>query len=399
MKKLAIYAIHPIMYQTPIFRCLQKHIEQLQLPLLSEVIFGDDLSLKPIFFKETAVTFQPDTPDLLKGYSYRFLKNYAQDARSGFWSRINWGVFSLFWREKYDVVLIHGYESLTAWLMLFAAKLSGSKILWRGESVLKGNEQQLAAKTLLKKIILNWFFARCDHLLYSCTGNQRYLEFYGVAKNKLSAIPCSVDNVFFQQQYQQLLPSRREKRQVLGIQDQDLVLLFCARFTQRKCPYDLIKAVQSIPHQNIVILWVGDGPEKTSMQQAVDVAGIRSVFTGFKNQSEISEYYLIADVDIVISSYDPSPKALNEAMNFRLPIMVTDVVGTAEDLVTPGVNGYVVKVGDVAQMAEHLAYLDQHRDEVKRMGDESLRVVNQWNYDADVAGILQAVNAVTEKSL
>jgi hypothetical protein len=49
-------------------------------------------------------------------------------------------------------------------------------------------------------------------------------------------------------------------------------------------------------------------------------------------------------------------------------------------------------------LAQHLTYLNQHRNELQRMGNESLRIVNQWNYDADVAGILRAVDAVTEKT-
>ena len=43
-----------------------------------------------------------------------------------------------------------------------------------------------------------------------------------------------------------------------------------------------------------------------------------------------------------MSDYDPSPKTLNEAMNFGLPCIVSDNVGTAKDLIKNGINGYIL---------------------------------------------------------
>ena len=52
---------------------------------------------------------------------------------------------------------------------------------------------------------------------------------------------------------------------------------------------------------------------------------VRVYFSGFVNQSQISHYYSMADAVVVISSYDPSPKVMNEAMNFSLPVIATSV--------------------------------------------------------------------------
>ena len=49
-KRLAIYAIHPIMYQTPIFRELTHQLAEQQLPIEVQVLFGDDLSLRPVYY-------------------------------------------------------------------------------------------------------------------------------------------------------------------------------------------------------------------------------------------------------------------------------------------------------------------------------------------------------------
>ena len=390
--KLAIYAIHPIMYQTPIFRVLSERCNEIE----STILFGDDLSLKKVYFKQIDTIYKPDFPLLLDGFKYKFLKNWAVDSKSGFLSRINLGIFKELFKNNFNVILIHGYESLTAWLALFAAKLTNTKIIWRGEAVLRRVENDNSFKQIIKRIFLNRFFKSCDAVMYSCTGNKEYLEFYGVEKDKLFLIPCAVNNNFFQKEntkYNENIPRLKSE---LGILKKDLVILFSARFTPRKRPMDLLKAINNIDNTNITVLFVGNGPERQNMEKYVGDNNIKAVFTGFINQSQISKYYSIADINIVISDYDPSPKAMNEAMNFKLPIIVTEVVGTAYDLVKNNQNGFIIKVGDIKLLSEKISFLNQNRGIIKRMGEKSFEIVQKWNYEEDVKGIKNAFEYVTK---
>ena len=119
------------MYQTPIFKTLEKYIQQNNVNLSVTILFGDDLSLRHTLNTEFNTSFSYGN-DLLEGYRYKFLKNYSRDSRQGILSRINPGIFFELYKQKYDVILIHGYESLTAWFTLIAAKLTNTKIIWRG---------------------------------------------------------------------------------------------------------------------------------------------------------------------------------------------------------------------------------------------------------------------------
>lgn len=395
MSKLAIYAIHPIMYQTPIFKALNDYISDHGLLLQVSVYFGDDLSLKEVYFEETKTTFKPDTPFLLDGYSYEFLKNYSRDARKGFLSRINPSIFKKLKEGGQEAILIHGYESLTAWLALFSAKLLGRKVLWRGESVLRGTENRHSFKNIVKRLLLRTYFKNCDAVLYSCQGNKEYLLHYGVREETMLPIPCAVNNDFFLQEKERYGDRVDEVREELEIPSDHLILLFSARFTPRKRPLDLLKALEKIDHSKISVLFVGDGPSRQEMEDFCQQKKIHAVFTGFKNQSEISRYYSVADIDLVISDYDPSPKAMNEAMLFELPIIVTDVVGTAHDLVVDGENGFVIEVGAIDALAEKIDFLNKNRDQIPVMGRKSLEIVKEWNFEADVKGIIDAFHAVT----
>ncbi len=378
------------MYQVRIFSTLSNRITLDKLNIKLVVFFGDNLSLRDVFFKETLVTFRPDTPNLLDGYQYIFLKNYAIDSRSGFFSRMNFGIFRELFKSHTDVILVHGYESMTAWLAVFGAKLLGKKVIWRGEAV--SRELQALGKGWVKRILLGTFFKFCDAVMYSCSGNKLYLEDFGIPSNKMFFIPCAVDNKFFSEEFHKLSPKRDEIRRSLGIGVDDFVVLFCARFTERKRPMDLIAALTNLNNSRIVALFVGDGPSRQQMEVAVKNGNIRAHFVGFKNQSEVGRYYSIADVATVISAYDPSPKAMNEAMNFELPIIATNVVGTVPDLVRDGENGFVIDVADVSALANALQKLLNDPKLRIRMGINSRSLVAEWNYEKNVDGIVSAIN-------
>lgn len=380
--ELAIYTMHPIQYHAPIFRELAK-IEELE----TTVLYADVLGLAENYNPEFKTVIKWDVP-LLDGYTYQFFNNYAWKRISGFFSRINPGIFFHMLICRYDAVLIHGYQTFSAWLVLFAAKLVGTKVIVRGEAISK--KGHLSWKGRQARRVVRWFLGCSDAVMYSCTGNRSYWKELDVPEEKMFFIPCAVDNDFFYQERMQYLPEREEMRKELGIDRDDFVVLFSARFTERKRPMDLIEAIAKIDHKKIALLFVGDGPEREKMESRVKQYRIRALFTGFVNQGELPRYYTLADMFAVISSYDASPKALNEALNFSMPAVCSDCVGTAHDLVQDGVNGYVVPAGNIGAIADVVEQLNMDRKLAEKMGEASVGIVADWSLENDARGILAA---------
>jgi glycosyltransferase involved in cell wall biosynthesis len=393
MKRLRFcyFAPHPVQYHVGIYRKLQKS-RRLEI----KVYYGDRLGLEPTYVDELKTTIEWDI-DLLGGYEKSFLVNYSLNNDGGFLSRINFGIFRVFFKERPDVVMFNGYAVLSDWFVLLAAKLYRSKVIWRGEAVLRGNETDRALKQTVKRWVLPKFFKACDAVMYSCGRNRDYLRYYGVPEEKLFPVPCAVDNDFFRDARKGWSGKTTDTRRELEIDDEDLVIVFCARFTTRKRPMDLLRAVRTIPNSAITVLLVGDGPERSRLEEYARKNDIKAKFVGFKNQSELPKYYSIADVGVVISDYDPSPKAMNEIMNFAVPMIVTDCVGTAGDLVRHGENGFIVEVGDIEAISRAIDYLNSNRDQLKKMGDVSAAVVGDWTFDKDVFFIEQAIDYVMEQ--
>ena len=69
---------------------------------------------------------------------------------------------------------------------------------------------------------------------------------------------------------------------------------------------------------------------------------------GFLNQSELPRAFACADAFVLFSRYGETwGVVVNEAMNFGLPVLVSDKVGSGTDLVQESRNGYVVPAEDV----------------------------------------------------
>jgi glycosyltransferase involved in cell wall biosynthesis len=384
--KLAIYTMHPIQYHAPIFRELAKEVEW-----ESTVLYADTLGLEEEYIPEFNTVIKWDVP-LLDDYNYLFFKNYAIKRLDGFFSRINPGMFTHLLAKRYDAVLIHGYQTFSAWLVFFAAKLAGTKVIVRGEAIPKKGKRSW--KSRFASRMTQFYLAFSDAVMYSCTGNKEYWKEMAVLEKKMFFFPCAVDNAFFRRERTHHLPRRNKMRENLGIYSDDFVVLFSARFTDRKRPLDLIEAVATINHEKIVLLFVGEGPKRDAMEKLVSQHGIRAVFTGFVNQGELARYYTLADIFVVISSYDASPKALNEAMNFSIPVISSDQVGTARDLVHEGKNGFVVNVGDQEAIAKGINLCNLNREKSCQMGKVSANIVASWSIENNVKGLHEAVRYV-----
>ncbi len=391
---IAIYALHPITYQTPIFEDLHKTLVKEKHQIEIMVLFGDDLSLRKVYYDHLKTSVRFDEDLRLDQFPNKFLKNYSRDARKGFFSRINPGIILDVIVNRRRVVMVHGYETFTAWLAIIVSKLLFRKVIFRGEAVLEGTPYHRGLVRQFKQKTLPVLFYFVDRFAYSCQGNRRYFLHYGVDSEKLFHMPCAVNNNFFLELKRALVPQADEIRYRYHVPPNNFTILFCARFTDRKRPLDLIEAVRSINLKNITVLFVGDGPERDAMEAAVRVSGINAIFTGFIKLEEVARLECISHVFVNLSSKDPSPKSVNEAMLFGLPIIITNVVGTAYDLVENGINGYIIEVGDSRTLAKHLEFLYFNPEKIAEMGEKSLEKIRHWDFAAGTRNLIKAIKSL-----
>jgi len=75
------------------------------------------------------------------------------------------------------------------------------------------------------------------------------------------------------------------------------------------------------------------------------------LFLGATSWSDLATDYAVAKVFVLPTRHDGWGAVVSEAMGHGKAIIVTNQAGAAQHLVDPGVNGFVVKAGDVKSLA------------------------------------------------
>jgi glycosyltransferase involved in cell wall biosynthesis len=87
---------------------------------------------------------------------------------------------------------------------------------------------------------------------------------------------------------------------------------------------------------------------------------------------------------------------VNEAASCGLPLVLSDRVGAAHDLLRDGENGVLVPAGDVTAAAEALRRLAASPDLRAAYGARSRELAQDWGYGPSVEGFVSAVRDAVE---
>ncbi len=119
--------------------------------------------------------------------------------------------------------------------------------------------------------------------------------------------------------------------------------------------------------------------------------GARLVLTGDVDWERIVELYVAADVFALLSEREPWAVVVNEAAACGLPLVLSDRVGAAHDLLRDGENGVLVPAGDVDAASGALRALAADPGCAAAQGARSRELARDWGYGPSVDGFLAAV--------
>jgi len=92
----------------------------------------------------------------------------------------------------------------------------------------------------------------------------------------------------------------------------------------------------------------------------------------------------------------PGGVVVNEAAACGLPLVLSEHVGAAHDLLAPGENGFRVPVDDVAATAGALRALVADSTLRHRFGARSRAIAAAWGYEPSVEAFLAAVRGAVD---
>lgn len=184
---------------------------------------------------------------------------------------------------------------------------------------------------------------------------------------------------------------RAELRGELGLSESDVVVLSVARLGPEKGLDTLVEAVGRVGNPDLLLLVAGEGSERHSLMRLAEKTGIRLRLVGNLSWERIAEAYAAADVFALLSRRETWGVVVNEAAASGLPLVLSDQVGAAYDLLREGENGFGVPVDDAEATAEALRTLASDAAIRRTFGERSREIVGAWGYEPSAENFVAAV--------
>src|SRR5204862_3672444 len=161
----------------------------------------------------------------------------------------------------------------------------------------------------------------------------------------------------------------------------EIHFLFCGQMNRRKGVDLLLAAFDRLVGKgaDAHLLLVGREAELPDFLRAISPAALARInYAGFQPPECLPQYFSEADVFILPSRYDGWGVVVNQALGAGLPVICSDQVGSAHDLVDDEVNGLKFRPGDVESMLTSMRRLVDEPALVGRWGDASRKKAADW---------------------
>ena len=135
---------------------------------------------------------------------------------------------------------------------------------------------------------------------------------------------------------------RAASRDALGIEADDLCVLFVGSGWDRKGLRTAIRAVEKMKRATLVV--AGRGPADAFRSGSAKFVG---------PTNDLAALFGAGDVFVLPTYYDPFSNACLEAMAAGLPVITTPANGFSE-IIAPGIHGAIVPEGDASALAEEM---------------------------------------------
>jgi glycosyltransferase involved in cell wall biosynthesis len=239
-------------------------------------------------------------------------------------------------------------------------------------------------KGIVKRVLFPYLFKLPALFLPGGSRQAAYLRHYGVPKQRIVVAHMTVDTAAISAYIDAMdAIRRREVRTHFGIASDATVFLYVGRLEPQKGLLELISAFNQLPmpeKSQAQLLLVGDGSMRNRVLEEVE-RGEHITYAGRLSGTALLDAYGMADVLILPSLAEPWGLVVNEAMAAGLPVIVTDQVGCADDLVIPNKTGLVVPAGSSDGLLSAMVRLIRNRPLHDSMAHNARTMIARWNLE------------------
>ena len=177
-----------------------------------------------------------------------------------------------------------------------------------------------------KRTVLPQILGRAAGGLAAGTAAAEYLAAHGIPHERIRIFPNTIDVDAYRAAAETTRSQATGVRERLGLPER--YVLFAGRLVEAKGLPDLLAALDRLGPGAPPLVVAGAGPLEPLLR---DRAGVYPL--GFRRPDELIELYALADRCAVPARDEPWGVWVNEALACGCPVIATDVVGAAADLV------------------------------------------------------------------
>jgi glycosyltransferase involved in cell wall biosynthesis len=388
VKRLALIVSHPIQYVVPLYQRLSRRDD-----LAIKIFFTWHAGEEPVEDRGFGQRIAWDIP-LTEGYEFERVWNASADpGMHGFFGLHNPSLIGRVMAWRPDVVQVTGWAWRSHFQALHALHRRGVRTLFRGDSHLL-DAVQSGPRWWFKRALLRRAYCWPSGFLVVGSANRTYYERFGVEPNRLFWCPHSIDVRRFAEPADALEQEAAGWRRSLGISARKTVLLYAGKFERRKRPADLMRAVGRLANRETVLVLVGGGELQEEIDSVAAADPERFRVLPFQNQSRMPVVYRLGDLFVLPSAYGETwGLAVNEALACGRPVLVSDRVGCAADVVD-ATCGRLFPSSNSSALEKSMDELLENPDELSEMGRAAAK--RAWSFDIAVTehALVAAVDEV-----
>lgn len=257
------------------------------------------------------------------------------------------GMFTKFKRLNPDVLIVLAtpgnitYRRIVAW-----AREKGKLIIFWTSGWEPGRAKGFMLA--LKNRFVSSFFKKADFFLTYSTYATSYVESMGIDKTKIEICYNGIETDDMIKNSTQIIKRSRELITSYDLEN-NITFLFVGGLIPEKRVDLLIDAFIELfkKYKNIKLLLIGDGPLRTQIEEVLNkYCNPNIIFLG-RIIEGVDSYFAASDCLVLPGA---GGLALNQAMFWKTPCIVSKADGTEDDLVIETISGYRFKENNLASL-------------------------------------------------
>ncbi|HKM02575.1 MAG TPA: glycosyltransferase [Bacilli bacterium] len=266
-------------------------------------------------------------------------------------NHFSFGALNHLKKNKYDLIIINGYSTITEMLALRYLKKNNIPYAFYINGGVAKKENRF--KHRLKK----YFLTGAKFYFSPSEVADKYLLNYGVQQECIRHFPYST---IFEQQIVEQRISAKDKRSFWLDKniDEKKVFVTVTSFIKRKNNLELIKCWQKLPKDYGLVL-IGDGKEKKKYLKFISEHQLNNVhLLPFMKSLDALEFVKNSHGALYLSRYDIYGHVINEALAMGANVMASDKMVATKSLIRDKQNGLVYDYS--SSLKDMILSLDQY---------------------------------------